>query len=158
VPPQVPAFADLFRKPGVSEADVDAELRSRALDFAADRPRHVATATGLNALRMFEVGPGHAFVSEIAHREGGIAKPWRPVVQVSVYLLVLAAALGAWRLGWPPQPPWLWLLGALLLVAVVPLLGSPRYRAPVDPFLILLAAGGLGRLTAGRARAYSSSL
>ncbi|HEX2087809.1 MAG TPA: glycosyltransferase family 39 protein [Solirubrobacteraceae bacterium] len=142
VPTLVPAFQDLFRRPGVTEADVDAQLRDRALDFAAERPRHVAMAFGLNALRMFELGPGHGFVSEVAHREGGIAKPWRPIVQASVYALVIAAAAGAWRLR-RPRPLWLWSMPVLLLVAVVPLLGSPRYRAPVDPFLILLAAGGL---------------
>ena len=142
VPEQVPAFAGLFRRPGVTEAEVDGSLRRRAVDFARANPRHVTDAIGLNALRMFEIGPGHAFVSGVAHREMGIAKPWRPVVQVSVWLLVVAAAVGAWRLR-RLEPLWLWLFPALLLVAVVPLLGSPRYRAPVDPFLLLLATGGL---------------
>lgn len=143
VPAQVPAFAGLFGRPGLSEAEVEAELRSRALSFAGDDPGHVVAATGLNALRIFELGPGHGFVSGIAHRETGIAKPWRPVVQVSVYLLVLAAAAGAWGLRRRAGPLWVWLFPVLLLAAIVPLLGSPRYRAPVDPFLILLAAGGL---------------
>ena len=143
VPQTVPDLADLFRRPGTTEAEVEAELRKRALDFAADHPGHVVTATGLNALRIFELGPGHGFVSGIAYREMGIAKPWRPVVQVSVWLLVLAAAVGLWRARGRIGPPWLWLFPVLLLVAVVPLLGSPRYRAPVDPFLILLAAGAL---------------
>jgi 4-amino-4-deoxy-L-arabinose transferase-like glycosyltransferase len=143
VPPQVPELADEFHRPGRTEADVDASLRDRALSFAGDHPKHVVTAFGLNALRIVELGPGHTFVSGVAHREGGIPGRWRTVVQLSVYALLLAAALGAallWRasrLG----PWWVWLVPALLLLAVIPLLGSPRYRAPVDPFLLLLAAG-----------------
>jgi hypothetical protein len=142
VPAEVPAFRDLHRRPGFDEADVDAELRARAVRFAADHPDHALTALRVNAVRIFEAGPGHSFVSGVAHREMGIPGRWRLVVQLSVYALVAFAIAGAlllWRrrcLG----PAWFLLVPVLLLATVVPFLGSPRYRAPVDPFLLMLAA------------------
>jgi hypothetical protein len=43
----------------------------------------------------------------------------------------------------PRGPLFLWLLPALILVTCMPIGGLPRYRLPVDPFLIILAAIGL---------------
>jgi len=76
-PPQMPEFADLFRRPGMSEVDVEAQLRKRALRFAGNRPDHVLAAVWLNTQRMLEAGPGHTFVSDVAHREMGIPGGWR---------------------------------------------------------------------------------
>jgi len=142
VPPQVPAFKDLFLRPDLDEADVDAQLRERAVDFARDDLGHVAAALRLNALRLFEAGPGHTFVSGIAHREMGIPDGWRWLVRLSTWLLVPFALAGAILLARRRAlgPAWLWLVPLLLLAAIVPLLGSPRYRVAADPFLLMLAA------------------
>ena len=146
-----PAFADLFRKPGSTRPTVDAELRSRALDFAADEPGHVVTATGLNALRIFEAGPGHDFVvgdrpPRGRHRRA--VAPGRADLDPTCSSSPRPSARGG--CGGGRDRSWVWLFRVLLLAAVIPLLGSPRYRAPVDPFLILLAVGGLGGALARR--------
>jgi len=149
-PTEVPEFFDLFHRPGLSEADVDAQLRKRTLRFAGDRPGHVLAAVRLNSQRMFEAGPGHTFVSQVAHREMGIPTPWRGSAQLSVYAFALAALIGGVLLVRRRQlgPIWLWLIPVVLFASATPLAGSPRYRAPIDPFLLMLAAGAVVQLTA----------
>ena len=41
-------------------------------------------------------------------------------------------------------PKWIWVVPLLLVLSVVLVnVETPRFRAPIDPFLILLAAAGL---------------
>ena len=61
---------------------------------------------------------------------------------------MLLAAAGAvllvrGRTGGRRPPVWLWVVPVLLLLGVTPLLGAPRYRVPLDPFLAILAGVAL---------------
>jgi hypothetical protein len=50
-------------------------------------------------------------------------------------------------LGWvrfPLGPWWLWGIPVLTLALTIPMVGNPLKRAPLDPFLILIAAIGAG--------------
>jgi hypothetical protein len=62
------------------------------------------------------------------------------------WALLLAATTGAVllaRRGQGRGPLWLWAVPVVMLVGVLPLLGPPRYRIPIDPFLAILAAVAL---------------
>ena len=62
-------------------------------------------------------------------------------------ILVLLARIGGLirrRLG----SPLVWLVPLLAIATTVPLVGTVRYRVPLDPFLILLASAGLATLVA----------
>jgi hypothetical protein len=56
------------------------------------------------------------------------------------------------------SPAWLWAIPVLLALSTMPILGNPRYRASIDPFLVLLAAvaiqaaAGFGRSERGWSR------
>ena len=101
---------------------------------------------------MLEAGPGHTFVSDVAHREMGIPGGWRGSLQLSVYAVALAALVGGVMLVRRRQvgPVWLWLVPVVLFASVAPLTGSPRYRAAIDPFMLMLAAGAVVHVMARR--------
>ena len=137
LPRSVAAFADVTG----DEAEIDAELRSRALAFARDNPGAVVTALFLNLQRTFGVHPGHTSLDAIAYTEMAVPEGRWWILRWSTFVLVALALLGLRR-----RPLWLWLFPALLLAGYVVWLGTPRYRVPLDPFLAVLAASALMRL------------
>ncbi|MEA2168980.1 MAG: hypothetical protein QOF76_2280 [Solirubrobacteraceae bacterium] len=139
-PQSVPAYADLFGKPGVDEGDIDAELRSRAVSYAVHHPGVPVKAFGLDLMHAFDLGPGHSYVANVSYREMGVPPNRFNLVRYGTYLLVLLAAVGLRR---SRTELWLALVPVLLLASVVPWLGAPRYTVAVDPFLAILAAGAL---------------
>lgn len=148
----VPSLAGLFGRPGVDEAELDAALRRRALAFARERPRHVATALGLNTLRLLDLGPGRGFTTGVALGEMGVPESQRAGLRVTGYATLLLALAGcALLLTRGPRPPWwLWVMPVALFLSVAPLSGSPRYRGAVEPFVAIAAAVAIVRLTAYR--------
>jgi 4-amino-4-deoxy-L-arabinose transferase-like glycosyltransferase len=148
-----PDYARLFHRQGYDEGRIDAELRSSASSYAADHPGYVLRVMGLNALRLFDLGPGHSFVSDVSYTEMAIPERWIGSLRAALYL-VLGLALaglfatvlsGAFRAPW-----WFWAFPVLMLLSVDVMLGAPRYRAPVDPFLVMLAAIAIVRLARRR--------
>lgn len=141
-PDSLPAFEARFHAPGIDEGELDGRLRRDALRFAADHPLYVAQAGGLGALRLFDVGPGHATLSNISYGEEGIDPAVRGPVRLELYVVALLAVGGAVVLARRRRwgPPFVWLTALLLTLSVLPTSGTPRYRAPLDPFLVILAA------------------
>lgn len=141
-PDTVAGLRSLFHRPCEDEAAVDGALRSRALRFAARHPGYVGEAIGLGALRLFDLGPGHAGVSATSYGELGIPESARALLRAELYAAIALALAGAVvltrRRAWGPG--WVWLAAALLALSVLPTSGVPRYRAPLDPFLMMLAA------------------
>ncbi len=144
--PQTAAgFDGLFGRPGTDEAEVDAELRSRGLRYALDHPRYVVRVLSLNTRRQFDLGPNFEFTRATSYGEMGIPTEQHAQVSNWVHLLLLLAVAGAvvlvrrGRAG----PLWLWAVPALLFASAVLVAGAPRYRTPVDPFLLLLAGAAL---------------
>jgi hypothetical protein len=161
--PQVAARVQpLFRRPGgVNEAQLDAALRREGLNYLEHHPGHLAVASGFDALRMLDLGRGHAFASALAYREMAIPGWLKAASTRSAQLLWLLAAVvigvrltGRWRgrLG----PWWLWGIPLLTFALTVPMVGNPLKRAPLDPFAILLVAAGMAAAS-GHARASGRS-
>ncbi len=57
---------------------------------------------------------------------------------------------GLWEVTGRSVPVWLWLVPVLSLASTVAVIGNPRYRLPLDPFLVLAAAVVLAELAARR--------
>jgi hypothetical protein len=69
------------------------------------------------------------------------------------FLLVLPLALaGAVGGAARRAPRWFWLTPVLLFASVVFIVGETRMRAPVDAFVVLLAALAVTQLVPGRRR------
>jgi apolipoprotein N-acyltransferase len=66
---------------------------------------------------------------------------WTADVSGVAFLLFLALAVaGAFTRAARGAPRWLWLMPVLMLASVVFVVGETRFRAPIDPFVVLLAA------------------
>lgn len=160
-PQTIRQFTPLFVTPGIDEGEVDAELRRAARDFAWEHPGYVAETTGWNLLRLFEIAGG-SVVDDEGHvvEDRGIGSADPAVERAGIAVAGVLALLGAFAIlrsrsrsrsgGAPPLIPsgplFLWLVPILMILLAAPIAGLPRYRLPADPFLLILAAIGLGWL------------
>jgi 4-amino-4-deoxy-L-arabinose transferase-like glycosyltransferase len=153
---RIPGFGALFHRPGIDEARLSDELAARAQTYAWQHPGYIPEVMWWSARRVFNLG-GRA--PDESYREMGIPRRLRTTVTASAYVafaLALVGLIAIVRRALPRGPVFLWLVPLLMLAGVLPILGTPRYRAPIDPFIVLLAALGLVALAARR-RAPASS-
>ncbi|HKZ12306.1 MAG TPA: glycosyltransferase family 39 protein [Solirubrobacterales bacterium] len=149
----VPEDAGLFRKRGIDEATLDAELRHNATSFASDHPGYVLKVTGWDLVRMFEIAGGSVVGlhgEEVNIRGVGSADLTSERIGLAIVGLLALIGIGAMiaTRGSPaavrvrPGPVFFWLVPIFLLLVSAPINGLPRQRIPIDPFLITLAALG----------------
>ena len=145
---QVTAFRDLYSRPR-DEGVRSSRLTHRALDYAKGHPGYVAGTLFWNTLRVFDVRHDSPFKINFQAnflQATGDARLASRLVPASVYaVLVLAlvgiaaqAGLGRVR----RAPVWVWLFPVLMVLPAIAVYGLARYRAPIDPFLVMLAAVG----------------
>jgi 4-amino-4-deoxy-L-arabinose transferase-like glycosyltransferase len=151
----IPSEAPLARQARhLTEPGLSDRLRSHALSYIGDHPLSPAAVVFHNSLRLLELEGSSAWrasADAIALPQGmaraGVIGFW------IVCLLALAGAVtragrAAWR--------WLWLAPVLLWLSVAVINAeTPRFREPVDAFLIVLAACALAsvvRRASGRLR------
>lgn len=147
----VPEFRPLFSS-DLDEEQVNRRLRDEAVDYATAHPGYVAEAFARNSLRLFGIGPGHVAMERIWYTEMGIPEDVQPWVRYSVYLMTLLALVGI-VLRRREVPALVWMVPVLMLLSVAFIHGGPRYRVPIDPFLVLFAAAALSLLVERRRRA-----
>lgn len=117
------------------EVELERHFRSKALDFATDHPLYVPRVVFWATVRMLNLAD--AEIEKLSAREAGVGDGYVRLNRYSTWLLLALAAAGAFL---ARPPPWLWLFPLLLWLSVAVAIGATRYRTPVDPFLILLAA------------------
>ena len=162
-PLAVPVFQrEVFRNPRLNEAGVERELRRRGLEYALDHPGYALGTTWWNSLRMFELADLGRY-REVFQDERGLGEADRDASRIGAYVLGLLALAGVVALFLVPRERrgelFIWLIPLLLFASTVPLNGSPRYRAPIDPWLVLLAALAVvegGRLVMSRRQPVSA--
>jgi 4-amino-4-deoxy-L-arabinose transferase-like glycosyltransferase len=148
----VPAFRHLFDD-SINEARMDSILRSDALSFAVAHPGYVLATIGLDSLRLAYIGPGHAFADRQWYYEMGVPRKLRLWISISGGVLIAVALLGAITAFVRLRPArrrqirssarrtwFVWLAAFFMYASVVPIHGAFRYRAPIDPFILMLAA------------------
>lgn len=159
---QLAIFRDLYRDRSLDEAERASRLTGRALDFAGGHPGYVARALFWNTLRILELHRDGPY--DLAFQAGflqavGDERLVSPTVLGSLYLVLVLALFGALtQLGLmraTRAPPFVWLFPVLMVLPAIAVVGLPRYRAPVDPFLVMLAAVALVSVP-GRLRAVES--
>lgn len=149
-PHQLRVFRDLHRPNDLDEAERSSRLTGRALDYVLDNPGYVVEAMASNALLIVDVG--HDVDIDFLH-EGlvlqgrGLDSVVSPILPVSLYLILAFALVGVVvEVRGPASrraPPFLWAVPILMVLPALVVWGLPRYRAPIDPFLMMLAAMGL---------------
>jgi 4-amino-4-deoxy-L-arabinose transferase-like glycosyltransferase len=142
-------FRDLYRGP-LDEGVRSSRLTHRAIDYATGHPGYVAKTLAWNTLRVFDIHHDGSFSPgfQAGYLQAiGDARLASPAVPISVYLVVALALLGAAAqaglLRVRRAPAFVWLFPLLLVLPAIGVYGLSRYRSPVDPFLVMLAAVAL---------------
>jgi 4-amino-4-deoxy-L-arabinose transferase-like glycosyltransferase len=123
---------------GVPEVERQRELTRRGLIYAADHPQYVAQVLLHNTRRLLNLHGASWW-----RRQGRtMSLPlWAAdAAAYAFYALALLALAGALTPAARRAPAWLWLTPILLFASVIFAGSAIRYRAPIEPFLALLAA------------------
>jgi 4-amino-4-deoxy-L-arabinose transferase-like glycosyltransferase len=149
-PWQLATFRALYERPDLDEAERSAHLNKRALDYLREHPGYVFESVAWNTLRVFEVvrdQPFERVFPGLVLHALGVQRLVSPLVPVSLYVVVALALIGvaaqAGALRSPRAPPFVWAFPLLMVLPAVAVWGLSRYRVPVDPFLVMLAAVGV---------------
>jgi 4-amino-4-deoxy-L-arabinose transferase-like glycosyltransferase len=130
-----------------TETQMSSRLTSRALRYIGQHPFAPLVVAYDNTLRMFELAGSFAW-----HRAAGAIDLEKSDAQIGVIAFWILCALaigGAFTAAVRSAPRWLWLVPLLLALTVIFVnVETPRFREPIDPFLILPAACALTALAA----------
>jgi hypothetical protein len=139
----VPSYARLWRQVRTTpEPTLERRLRHAALDYIADHPLYVAVVGYHNTLRMLDLDGRQRWRATAATIT--VEHDWADAGVACFWAFAALAVAGALTRRARRAPPWLWAVPALLFLSVVFLaVETPRYRTPLDPFVILLAAVAL---------------
>lgn len=151
-------YAPLYERRDLDELELDAELRSQAVDWALDHPRYAVEATVLNAIRILEFGKEHPLGHASNRSQLALDRTEARVERAAFYLLLLLAMAGAVVMARGPRdrrpPLFIWVVPILAVAMALPVISSTRYRTVAYPFLALAAApalvAGADRLAARR--------
>ena len=137
---KMPEFKALAKRASdYDEVGLSSVLQSRALDYIRAHPFSPLDVGFHNTLRMFELEGSFAWHASYA----AISLPATAagIGVVSFWVLLALAIAGLFTAVRREAPRWLWAFPVLYWLSVTFVnLETPRFRAPIDPFFILLAA------------------
>jgi 4-amino-4-deoxy-L-arabinose transferase-like glycosyltransferase len=136
----VPDYQPIYRsKAQTSEAVLDRRLRAAALHYIAEHPFYVAEVGFWNTLRMVDLAGRER--SRRSAEAIGVEAGWADASAIAFWAMGLLAVAGALTPRARRVPWQVWAVPAVLFLSVVFLnVESPRFRAPIDPFVVMLAA------------------
>jgi 4-amino-4-deoxy-L-arabinose transferase-like glycosyltransferase len=139
----IPGERPLIRQAShLTEPQIGDKLQHQALHYIADHPLAPLAVAFHNTLRLFELEGSYAWHASAKAQSLPIELARAGVF--SFWALCLLALAGAFTKLARSAPTWVWFVPLLLALSVVLVnVETPRFRAPVDPFLILLATAGL---------------
>ena len=138
----------------LTEVQLSDRLADQAFDYLGAHPFAPLAVLFDNSLRLLELEGSFAWQASAAAISipGGTAR----IGVITFWILCVLAVGGILAPGTRRAPLWLWSVPALLWLSVALVNAeTPRFREPVDPFLILLAAcclAWLGQRAAERLR------
>ena len=140
----IPGERSLVRQSGhLSEPALSSRLEDQAFDYIAAHPAAPLAAVYYNTRRLLELQ--NWFASRAGYAAIGLASSRARIGVISFWVLLALAAAGAFTRAARAAPWWFWALPALLWLSVAAVnTEPPRFREPVEPFLIMLAACALG--------------
>jgi len=133
------AKALVEQAPSLREPDWEGRLLSQALRYIRAHPLSPVTASFHNALQLLELGGSFAWEASAASI--GLQRGTAEIAIVGFWVCAVLAVLGALTPSARRAPKWLWLVPILFALGTVWVRAeTPRFRLPIDPFLILLAS------------------
>ena len=140
---RVPDYQEIWARLGtIPEPVLEKQFREAATEYVREHPGYVAMVAWWTSRRMLDLGGldwSRHTASTISVTPG-----WANAGVVCFWLFALLAVLGACTRRARQAPLWLWAIPLLMYLSVVFLVvETPRYRTPLDPFVVLLAALGV---------------
>ncbi len=133
----------------LTEPELDGRLEHQALDYIGAHPLAPLEVAADNTLRLLELEGSAAWRASAASI--GIPLGFARFAVASFWVLALLAAAGLFTRPARGLPRWLWAIPVLLWLSVVLVNAeTPRFREPLEPFLVMLAACGLAGIVGGR--------
>ena len=141
---RVPEYRPLVANfPTVPEIVMERRLSRAGREFIGRHPSYLATVAYWNTRRLLDVASwrwSRHTASTISVDPG-----WANAGVVSFWIFAALALVGATRRAARRVPWFVWILPLAMYLSVVFLAAeTPRYRAPLDPFIVLLAAIAVG--------------
>jgi 4-amino-4-deoxy-L-arabinose transferase-like glycosyltransferase len=137
------------------EIELSNQLESRALHYIGSHPSAPLTVFWSNLRRMLELRGSYAW-HQSAHAIG-LHESDAQVGVIAFWVLAVLAIAGAFTAAARRAPPWLWAMPILYALTILFInVETPRFREPIDPFLLMLAAcaiASIARRLTDRARA-----
>lgn len=129
----------IHQAPHLTEPQLSQRLQDQAFDYIGNHPLSPLAVLYHNTRRLLELEGSRAWKISAASIDLPIATARIGVY--SLWLLCLLSVAGLFTTAVRRGPKWLWLTPVLLWLSVG-LVNSetPRFREPVDPFLVLLGA------------------
>ena len=150
---RLPGERSLVRQArNLTEPELSSRLQSQALHYIGDHPLAPFAVIYHNTLRMLELEGSFAWRASAAAID--LPAQTAEIGVIGFWVLCALALTGAFTAAARAAPRWIWAVPLLfwLSVAIVNV-ETPRFREPIDPFLILLAACALAAaLTSARTR------
>jgi 4-amino-4-deoxy-L-arabinose transferase-like glycosyltransferase len=136
----VPEFGSLMRRVReIPEAELDKRLRAASRHYIADHPLYVAKVAYWSTRRALELAGRRR--SRATAATISIDHTWADRGVLCFWIFAALALAGAFTRRARGTPGFVWAFPALMFFSVVFLVvETPRYRTPIDPFLVLLAA------------------
>jgi hypothetical protein len=132
----------------LTEPVLSSRLQSQALHYIGAHPTSPLAVAYHNSRRLLELEGAFAWRASGAAID--LPEPTAKIGVISFWTLSLLALAGVFTRPARTAPGWLWLVPVLLWLSVALINAeTPRFREPVDPFLILLGACAIA--TAARA-------
>ncbi len=126
----------------LTEPQLSSKLVSGTLDYVGKHPFAPLDVAFHNTLRLLELEGSFAWRASAASI--GLSAGTAKIGVISFWVLLILAVAGAFTRLAREAPWWLWAVPVLIGLSVVLVNAeTPRFRAPLDPFLILLAACAL---------------
>lgn len=131
--------ADIAHPVNLTEAELSARLESQALHYIGKHPTAPLAVLYHNTRRMLELEGSYAW--EDSASAIGLSSATARIGVFGFWLLCLLAIAGLFTRAMRRGPWWLWLAPVLLWISAALINGeTPRFREPIDAFLILLGA------------------
>jgi 4-amino-4-deoxy-L-arabinose transferase-like glycosyltransferase len=143
----IPGERSLIREAShLTELQLSDKLEHQALHYISQHPAAPLKVAFDNTRRLFELGGTFAWKATAASISLSIGAARIGVI--GLWIVCLLALAGALSKPVRAAPKWVWGVPLLLAVSVVLVnVETPRFRAPIDPYLILLASAGLTAAT-----------
>jgi 4-amino-4-deoxy-L-arabinose transferase-like glycosyltransferase len=128
----------------LTEPELGAKLQAAALHYIDRHPIAPLAVAYHNTRRLLELAGAYAW--GVSNASIGVSRRLGDVGVLCFWIIAALAIFGAFTKAARQAPRWLWLAPLLLYLSVVfANAQTPRFRAPLDPFVLLLAALALAR-------------